>query len=81
MSETDREVQATSFWGKVIIGAILIPTISGFIWIGQIDTRVEQNEKQIDNLQLEINDMERDIRAILIGIEQVKARLGIVEQE
>lgn len=42
--------------------------------ISRVEARVESNDAQLAAV-------DQDIRAILVGIEQVKARLGIVENE
>lgn len=81
MSTVDREIQATSFWGKINIATVAIACIGGFIWVGAIQAQVESNSADIAKLEEEVGAIERDIRSILIGIEQVKARLGIVEVE
>ena len=79
MTGIDREVQATSFWGKLNLVTIALAAVAGFIWVGGIDQRVQENENDIRGLEQEIQSIDEDIRSILIGIEQVKARLGIVE--
>ena len=81
MSPTDKEIQATSFWGKVNVVTLLLACVSGFIWIGSIQAKVERNTEDIGELKTDIQVVNDDIRAILIGIEQVKARLGIVEDK
>jgi hypothetical protein len=77
----DKEIQTTALWGKINLVTVALACIAGFIWVGGIDSRVEQNSNNIDKLEEEVGAIERDIRSILIGIEQVKARLGIVEIE
>lgn len=81
MSAVDREIDVTSFWGKVLFGTILIPTLGGFIYVGSLENRVTTVEKEVREIKLELNDLEDDIRAILVGIEQLKARLGIIESD
>ena len=88
MSDTDREVSVTSFWGKIILGAVLVPSVGGFVWVGQLENRVTNNEKDVAEIRQEINDLEDDIEEIkdkqnetLVGIEQIKGRLGIIESE
>ena len=79
--ETNREIDATRFWAKILLGALLIPTITGFIWAGKIETRLTQVERQTTENKNDLRTVSNDLRDILIGIEQVKARLGIVEIE
>jgi outer membrane murein-binding lipoprotein Lpp len=81
MKLEDREIQVTSFWGKINMVTVALACIGGFIWVGAIQAQVEQNSTNIEKLEEEVSAIESDIRSILIGIEQVKARLGIVEIE
>lgn len=50
-----------------------------FYWASALNSQVEQNTKDIDAVQSDVKSIDRDIRTILVGIEQVKARLGVVE--
>ena len=79
--QEDREIQVTSYWGKINLVTVGLACITGFVWVGAIQAQVQQNSSDIDKLEAEVSDIDRDIRTILIGIEQVKARLGIVEIE
>ena len=81
MADVDKEMQTTRNWGLTILVAVLVPSIAGFIWVGQIDNQVRQNTAEIIKIETRLDDINTDIRSILIGIEQLKVRLGIVEQE
>lgn len=82
MSEdTQREINATNRWGVGLLIAILIQAGAVFVWAGGIQAEVEQNKNDITKLEARIDSVDTDIRAILVGIEQVKARLGIIENE
>ena len=75
----DREVSATTRWGVGLMVTILIQAGAIFFWAATIQAQVAQNTEDIDALQTKVESIEDDIRDILVGIEQVKARLGIVE--
>lgn len=77
--QVDREISATTRWGIGIIIAMLVQTAGIVYWAAAQAAQISQNERDIAVLRSEVNDIEVDIRSILIGIEQVKARLGIVE--
>ena len=79
--DTDREIKTTRTWGLTILAAVLVPSIGFMVWVGGIDNRVSNNTEDIRDVKAEIHALNQDIRAILVGIEQVKARLGIVESE
>lgn len=79
-SQIDREISATTRWGIGIILTIAIASASFFVRLGNIENQIEQNINNIQKNETRLNSQDSDIRAILVGIEQVKARLGIVEQ-
>ena len=79
MSEQDREVSTTRNWGIGIIFAMLIQASAVVYWAAGVEADVNENTRNIAALRTEVGAVEYDIRTILIGIEQVKARLGIVE--
>lgn len=79
--DPDKEIQTTRNWGLAILTAILVPSVGFFVWIGDINSRVEQNASAIKEIKTDVQGIDNDIRAILVGIEQVKARLGIIEKE
>lgn len=81
MTNQDREIQTTKNWGLAILGAILVPTIGGFIWVGGLENRVSNNEAKIAEVRNEVRSVQNDIRDILVGIEQIKGRLGIIETQ
>lgn len=80
-TETQREINATNRWGVGLLIAILVHAGAIFVWAGGIQAEVEQNRNDLNKLEIRINSLDSDIRAILVGIEQVKARLGIIENE
>jgi len=79
--ETNREIDATTRWGIGLLLALVIQGGTAFYWASAINSQVQQNAKDIAATEDEVNDIESDIRAILVGIEQVKARMGIVESQ
>lgn len=88
MSDADREMQTTRNWGLAILSAVLIPSLLGFVWVGQLENRVTNVEQDVVEIKEEISNLEDDIEEIkdkqnetLVGIEQIKGRLGIIEGE
>jgi len=79
MSSEDREISATQRWGMGIILTIAIASMAFFVRLGNLENQINQNTNNIQKNETRINDVDSDIRVILVGIEQVKARLGIVE--
>jgi len=79
MSSEDREISATQRWGMSIILTIAIASMAFFVRLGNLENQINQNTNNIQKNETRINDVDSDIRVILVGIEQVKARLGIVE--
>lgn len=75
----EREISATTRWGIGMMGTILIQAAAIFFWAATLQAQTDQNTKDIGNLQVDVRSVNEDIREILVGIEQVKARLGIVE--
>lgn len=78
-NEVQREINATNRWGVGLLIAILVQAGAIFVWAGGIQAEVEQNKSDLEKLEVRVNNVDADIRNILLGIEQVKARLGIVE--
>lgn len=74
-----KEVSATTRWGISLMIAVVVQAGAIFFWSATIQAQTAQNTKDIQGLQARVEDINDDIRSILIGIEQVKARLGIVE--
>lgn len=74
-----REISATTRWGIGLIITILIQAGAIFFWAASLQSQVAQNTKDITGLQRNVDSLNGDIRAILVGIEQVKTRLGIYE--
>lgn len=46
-----------------------------------LNDRIDRVESRIDVVDDRVDSINTDIRSILVGIEQVKARLGIIENE
>jgi hypothetical protein len=76
-----KEISATTRWGVGMMATILIQAAAIFFWAATLQAQTEQNAKDIAALQTKVESINDDIRNILVGIEQVKARLGIVEVE
>ena len=79
MSSEDREISATQRWGIGIIVTIFIASVSVFMRLGNLEQQINQNTSDIQENEVRITSVAKDLRDILVGIEQVKARLGIVE--
>jgi len=79
MSSEDREISATQRWGIGIIITIFIASLSVFMRLGNLEQQINQNTSDIQKNEARITSVAKDLRDILVGIEQVKARLGIVE--
>ena len=79
MSSEDREISATQRWGIGIIITIFIASLSVFMRLGNLEQQINQNTSDIQKNEVRITSVAKDLRDILVGIEQVKARLGIVE--
>lgn len=79
MGDVQREINTTRNWGITLLVAFLIPSIGLFVKFGAIEQRLTQAEKDIQRNEQRIDSIEGKIELILVGIEQVKARLGIVE--
>jgi hypothetical protein len=47
--------------------------------LGNLEQQINQNASDIQKNEVRITSVAKDLRDILVGIEQVKARLGIVE--
>lgn len=80
-ADTDREIRNTRQWAIGIIIMLLIQAAGVIVWAGALNQRVGQAEQDIDKLEVRVDDVDSDIRAILVGIEAIKGRLGIIEQE
>ena len=79
MSSEDREISATQRWGIGIIITIFIASLSVFMRLGNLEQQINQNTSDIQKNEVRITSVAKDLRDILVGIEQVKARLGIIE--
>lgn len=81
MSQRDieREISTTTRWGVSLLIGLLFQSITVFWWAAKVDAQVEQNKSDVRVLQIKVDSINDDIRNILVGVEQVKARLGIVE--
>lgn len=75
----NKEISTTTRWGIGMSLTILVQAAAIFFWAATIQAQVAQNIKDIDTLGTKVENINDDIRSILVGIEQVKARLGIVE--
>lgn len=75
------EISATHRWIIGLVITIIIQSGAVFFWAATIQAQVAQNEKDIASIQLQVTNINEDIREVLIGIEQIKGRLGIIEAE
>lgn len=75
------EISATHRWIIGLILTIIVQSGAVFFWAASMQAQVNQNTSDIAKVETRVNDIGRDITAILVGIEQVKGRLGIVESD
>jgi peptidoglycan hydrolase CwlO-like protein len=73
------QISDTTRWFITTLIVLLVQACATFFWAAALEAQVNANTEDILSLQEEIKDIDKDIRDILLGIEQVKARLGIVE--
>lgn len=73
------EVNATHRWIIGLVLTIILQSGAVFFWAASMQAQVAQNTSDIAKVETRVDDIGRDITAILVGIEQVKGRLGIVE--
>lgn len=64
-------------WGVII--ALTVQVVALVYWASGIEAKTEKNAENIQELQVQVQQVNSDIRAILIGVEQIKGRLGIIE--
>ena len=74
------ELTATHRWIIGLIITFVIQSGAVFFWAATLQAQVDQNTKDIGIIDRRVDDIGEDITSILIGIEQLKGRLGIVEQ-
>lgn len=77
--DTQKEIAATTRWGVALLVGILAQGAAIFLWAGNLTAKVDQNTADIAEVEERVDNINDDIRSILLGIEQVKARLGIIE--
>lgn len=83
--ETNTEIQHVdkkTFFGVAGILVGLSVAANGYIAISvfnQVDSLEARTDARIAKVEARLDNVDDDIRAILVGIEQVKARLGIIE--
>jgi hypothetical protein len=73
------ELSATHRWIIGLIVTLVIQSGAVFFWAATIQASVEQNSDDIIKIESKVDSIDDDIRSILIGVEQVKGRLGIIE--
>lgn len=73
------ELSATHRWIIGLIATFIIQSGAVFFWAATLQAEVNQNSKDIIAIEKRVDDIGDDITSILVGIEQVKGRLGIVE--
>jgi len=78
-SSPKEELSATHRWVIGLIATIIIQSGAVFFWAATLQSQVDQNTKDIAKVEQRVDGIGEDITAILVGIEQVKGRLGIVE--
>ena len=78
-SSPQKELTATHRWVIGLIIALVVQSGAVFFWAATLQASVEQNKEDIVAIEQKVDSIDDDIRSILIGIEQVKGRLGIIE--
>lgn len=87
-TQVDHISRTTLFWIlgtliglQVAINAFILANVTQAVTDLELRTNSQMSrlEDRIDINQTRIENVNNDIRTILVGIEQVKARLGIVE--
>jgi len=73
------ELSNTHRWIIGLIAAVILQSGAVFSWAATMQAKVEQNAKDIEAVEQRVDDIGDDITAILVGIEQLKGRLGIIE--
>lgn len=73
------ELSATHRWIIGLIVTFIVQSGAVFFWAATLQAKVDQNSKDIAAVEQRVDDIGDDITSILVGIEQVKGRLGIVE--
>ena len=73
------ELSATHRWIIGLIATFIIQSGAVFFWAATLQAKVDQNSKDIAAVEQRVDDIGDDITSILVGIEQVKGRLGIIE--
>lgn len=73
------ELSNTHRWIIGLILAVILQSGAVFSWAATMQAKVDENTKDIAAVEQRVDDIGGDITAILIGIEQVKGRLGIIE--
>lgn len=73
------ELSATHRWIIGLVAGLVIQSGAVFFWAATLQAKVEENTKDIVAIDQRVDDIGDDITAILVGIEQVKGRLGIIE--
>lgn len=76
---TREELSNTHRWVIGLIVGLVLQSGGVFYWAATLQAKVEENSQDIIAIEERVNDINDDITAILVGIEQVKGRLGIVE--
>ena len=76
-TEIDHVKSSTFFW---ILGTLIAiqTSVLGTIVV-TLNDRIDRVDNRASTLETRVENLNVDIRNILVGIEQVKARLGIVE--
>lgn len=73
------ELSATHRWIIGLIVTFIVQSGAVFFWAATLQAEVNQNSKDIAAVEKRVDDIGDDITTILVGIEQVKGRLGVVE--
>ena len=76
-----KELTATHRWVIGLIITVVVQTGMVFFWAASLQAKVDQNSSDIIKIEKQVDDINDDIRDILVGIEQIKGRLGIIEEE
>jgi predicted negative regulator of RcsB-dependent stress response len=73
------ELSSTHRWIIGLVAGLILQSGAVFSWAATMQAKVDQNTQDIAAVERRVDDIGQDITAILVGIEQVKGRLGIIE--
>lgn len=74
--QEEKEISSTHKWVIGLFLTVIIQSGAVFFWAATIQAQVTQNKEDITKIETKVDDINDDIRAILIGIEELKGQLN-----